>query len=140
MVLDSSPRLGAMDTELAAVPLVAVGDRESHHAGAGFEVRHAAGDPMIDGAGTYVEASGDLPLADPGARRPLTDQSRIEGQAGAKNSGTRKPGLKGTHRNCPWNRDRRGWGYPVGLRAEQGFRNPENQPIEPEKYGGGGGN
>lgn len=72
-----------MDTELAAVPLVAVGDRESHHADAGFEVRHAAGDPMIDGAGTHVEASGDLPLAHPRTRRPLADQSRISGQGGA---------------------------------------------------------
>ena len=97
-----------MDTELAAIPLVTVGDRESHHADTGFEVRHAAGDPMIDGAGTHVEASGDLPLAYPGARRPLTEQFRIAGQGGAKNSGTRKPGLKGSYRNCLWNRDRRG--------------------------------
>ena len=91
-----------MDTELAAIPLVTVGDRESHHADTGFEVRHAAGDPMIDGAGTRVEASGDLLLAYPGARRPLTEQFRIAGQGGAKNSGTRKPGLRGTHRNRPW--------------------------------------
>jgi hypothetical protein len=84
-------------------------------------VRHAAGDPMIDGAGTHVEASGDLPLAHPRTRRPLADQSRIAGQGGTKTSGTRKPGRKGTCRNGPWNRDQGGWEYPADLHAEQSF-------------------
>jgi hypothetical protein len=53
---------------------------------------------------------------------------------------SRRSRIDPTHRNRPWNRDRGGWEYPVGLRAEQGFWNPENSPIEAEKDGGGGGN
>ena len=56
-----------MDAKLSAVPLVAVRDREAHHPGARFEVRHTSAQPMVDRAGTNVAAPGDLPLADPSA-------------------------------------------------------------------------
>ncbi len=45
-----------MDGELPAVPLVAVRDREAHHPGARFEMRHASAQPMVDRAGKDVEA------------------------------------------------------------------------------------
>ena len=61
-----------MDAKLSPVPLVAVRDREAHHPGARFEVRHASGKPVVDRAGANVEAPGDLPLADPSAARGIT--------------------------------------------------------------------
>ena len=79
----SLPSARAGDTELAAVPIVAVGDRESNHSIAGLEMRHPTGDPVVDGAGANVEASGDLFFAHPWARRPFDDHSRIAGQGGA---------------------------------------------------------
>lgn len=69
-----------MDGELSAVPLVAVRDREAHHPSARFEVRHASAQPMVDRAGTDVEAPSDLPLADPSAAWGITGMSWVAGQ------------------------------------------------------------
>jgi hypothetical protein len=73
-----------MDGELPAVPLVAVWDREAHHPGARFEVRHASTQPVVDRAGTDVEAPSDLPLADPSAACGITWMSRVAGQGGSR--------------------------------------------------------
>ena len=42
-------------------------EKRTIHAGTRLEVRHASAQPMVDRAGTNVEAPGDLPLADPSA-------------------------------------------------------------------------
>lgn len=73
-----------MDAKLSAVPLVAVGNREAHHPGARFEVRHTSGKPVVDRAGANVEAPGDLPLADPSAPRGITWMSWVAGQGGSR--------------------------------------------------------
>jgi len=72
-----------MDAELTAIPLVAVGNPEAHHASAGLEVRHASGQPVVDRAGTDAEAPGDLPLAYPSAPRGITWMSWVAWQGGA---------------------------------------------------------
>lgn len=91
-----------MDGELPAVPLVAVRDREAHHPGARFEVRHASAQPLIDRAGADVEAPSDLPLADPSAACGITGMSRAPGQGGsrgmpqlAKRDGNQEKGKRG---------------------------------------------
>lgn len=73
-----------MDGELPAIPLVAVRNREAHHPGARFEVRHASAQPMVDRAGTDVEAPSDLPLADPSAACGITGMSWVAGQGGSR--------------------------------------------------------
>ena len=73
-----------MDAKLSAVPLVAVRDREAHHPGTRFEVRHASAQPMVDRAGTDVEAPSDLPLADPSAAWGITWISWVAGQGGSR--------------------------------------------------------
>ena len=73
-----------MDAKLSAVPVVAVGNPEAHHSGARFEVRHASAQPVVDCAGTDVEAPGDLPLADPSAAWGITGMYRVAGQGGSR--------------------------------------------------------
>ncbi len=73
-----------MDAKLSAVPLVAVRDREAHHPGARFEVRHASAQPVVDRAGTDVEAPSDLPLADPSAARGITWMFWVAEQGGSR--------------------------------------------------------
>ena len=73
-----------MDAKLSAVPLVAVRDREAHHPGARFEVRHASAQPVVDRAGTDVEAPSDLPLADPSAACGINWMSWVAGQGGSR--------------------------------------------------------
>ncbi len=73
-----------MDGELSAVPLVAVRDREAHHPGARFEMGHASAQPVVDRAGTDVEAPSDLPLADPSAACGITGMSSVAGQGGSR--------------------------------------------------------
>jgi hypothetical protein len=73
-----------MDGELPAVPLVAVRDREAHHSGARFEVGHASAQPMVDRAGTDVEAPSDLPFADPSTACGITWNSWTPGQGGSR--------------------------------------------------------
>ena len=82
--LPSSPPGGPMDAKLSAVPLVAVRDREAHHPGTRFEVRHASAQPMVDRAGTDVEAPSELPLADPSAAWGITWMSWVAGQGGLR--------------------------------------------------------
>ena len=73
-----------MDAKLSAVPLVAVGNPEAHHPGARFEVRHVSAQPVVDRAGTDVEAPGDLPLAYPSAPRGITWMSWVAAQGGSR--------------------------------------------------------
>ena len=82
--LHPSPPLSVVGAELTAVPVVAVGNPEAHHSGARFEVRHASAQPMVDRAGTDVEAPSDLPLADPSAPRGITWMSWVAGQGGSR--------------------------------------------------------
>ena len=82
--LPSSPPGGPMDGELSAVPLVAVRDREAHHPGARFEVRHASAQPVGDRAGKDVKAPSDLPLADPSVAWGITGMSWGVGQGGSR--------------------------------------------------------
>ena len=129
-----------MDGELPAVPLVAVWDREAHHPGARFEVRHASAQPMVDRAGTDVEAPGDLPLAYPSAPRGITWMSWVAAQGGSRGT-PRLPdrdGNQATVVQAHW-KDRRRWFAPgcvwrtlavICQRKPRSLQKPQQKMVE----------
>ena len=126
-----------MDGELPAVPLVAVCDREAHHRGARFEVRHASAQPVVDRAGTDVEAPGDLLLAYPSAPRGITWMSWVAAQGGSRGT-PQLPDRDGNQASvvqAHW-KDRRRWFAPgcvwrtlavICHRKSRAFKNPNKR-------------